>query len=142
MSYKLLLIKTSRVILNYYTVVHHRIHQHPLSANDFIIYVSRPRGSPPPTPLVYLAIFGCVSPTILSYCRADVRNRYSRYMKLVHKIGRTLLLATTVQPAPNLEYDPGYFRTFNPTLIEDTNTYTYNRQCILLLLRPYCSIPR
>jgi hypothetical protein len=31
----------STYILQYYTVVHHRIHQQPLSANDFIIYVNR-----------------------------------------------------------------------------------------------------
>ena len=109
----------STYILQYYTVVNHRIHQQPLSANDFIIYVNRPAlpGSPPPVPHIYLAIFGWVSPTTLSHCRADVRDGYSRYMNLVHKIARKLLLANTQPPTPpNLEYDPGHYRTFNPTL--------------------------
>ena len=116
----------SSEILKYNTVVHHRIHQKPLSADDFIIYVHRPTkpGSPPSEPLVYLAIFGWVSPTTLSHCRADVRDGYSRYMNLVHKIGRILLLAEIAQPhPPNIEYDPGHYRTFNPTLIEDITTY-------------------
>ena len=55
----------SKYILQYYTVVHHRIHQQPLSANDFIIYVNRPAmpESSPPAPHLYLAIFCWVSPT-------------------------------------------------------------------------------
>ena len=111
----------STYILQYYTVIHHRIHQQLLSANDFIIYVP---GSPPSVPHIYLAIFGWVSPTTLSHCRADVRDGYSRYMNLVHKIARNLLLANTEPPnPPNLEYDPGHYRTFNPTVIEDITTY-------------------
>ena len=116
----------STYILQYYTVAHHRIYQQPLSANDFIIYVNRPTlpGSPTPAPHIYLAIFGWVSPTTLSHCRADVRDGYSRYMNLVHKIARNLLLANTEPPnPPNLEYDPRHYRTFNPNLIEDITTY-------------------
>ena len=116
----------STYILQYYTVVHHRIHQEPLSANDFIIYVNRPTlpGSPTPAPHIYLATFGWVSPTTLSHCRADVRDGYSWYMNLIHKIARNLLLANTEPPTPpNLEYDPGHYRIYNPTLIEDITTY-------------------
>ena len=47
-------------------------------------------------------------------------------MNLVHKIARNLLLANTKPPTPpNLEYDPGHYRTFNPTLIEDITTYQF-----------------
>ena len=52
-------------------------------------------GSLPPASHIYLAIFGWVSPTTLSHCRADVRDGYSRYMNLIHKIARNLLLANT-----------------------------------------------
>ena len=45
-------------------------------------------------------------------------------MNLVHKIARNLLLANTEPPnTPNLEYDTGHYRTFNPTLIEYMTTY-------------------
>ena len=47
-------------------------------------------------------------------------------MNLIHKIARNLLLADTEPPnPPNLEYDPGHYRTFNPTLIEDITTYQF-----------------
>ena len=110
----------SKFILENYAVVHHRIHQQPLSAGDFIIYVSRPTmpRSIPPEPLIYLAIFGWVSPTTLSHCRPDVRDRYARNMNFIHKIARSMLLAVTDQP-----YDPGHFRSFNLTLIEDIQAY-------------------
>ena len=80
-----------------YILQYHRIHQQPLSANDFIIYVNHPTvpGSPLPVPHMYIAIFGWVSPTALSLCRVDVRDGYSRYMNLVHKIACNLLLANT-----------------------------------------------
>ena len=35
----------------------------------------------------------------------------------------SLPLSATPPTPSNLEYDPGYYRTFNPTLIEDNTTY-------------------
>ena len=116
----------SKYIIEYYTVVTGNIHQLPLFTEDFVIRYETSSASIhlPAIPIMYLAIFGWISPITLSHCRPDVRDGYPRYMRLIQKMASKLLHATITTPdEPNAEYNPDNFNMFNPAYAEDVFRY-------------------